>query len=414
MAEVALPNQPRWDQAWPAEVGIERARTLLRDTFGVNPDREVSAPGMVNVIGDHTDYNGGLTMSTVLPHRAWLAAAARSDNKIRVVCEGFGGPDGRGGVWAGDINNLEPGLITGWPARIASVFWALMERGYSGGGMDLAIVSCIPSRMGMSSSAAASAVVALAANELWGLALDTPAGRHELANACVEGEQVFVGDPDGGAPSGGLDLHTVLRCEPGDALVLDFSKPSPAATSLPLYFPEYGLRLLLIDTRVRPSSNSEISALRRAECLAAAQALGVGSLSEMSKRPRALQEISHLEDPILERRARHVFHENERVRLVASELSGTGPAHERFVAVGKAMFRSHASLDLDFDLSSELLNLTVDSAFANGALGAHLTGWGRGGGVLALVRKSEATIVANALDEVYQAEGLELPHYALL
>lgn len=405
---------PRWARAWGSDEGRERAWNLLRDTFGADAHKELSAPGMVNVIGDHTDYNHGLALPTVLRHRAYVAARPRRDNQVRVAYEGADAGAGAPAVWFGDLDNLVPGAVSGWPARIASVFWALLERGYSGGGMDIAIASCVPARMGMSSSTAASAATALVADELWGLALDTEDGRRELAEACVDGEQAFVGDPDGGAPTGGIDFHTVLRCAPGDAVLLDFATPSPSVLSIPLYFPEYGLSLMLIDTRVRPESNAGISSARRAECQAAAESLGVPSLRELEERPTALQEIAHLDDPVLMRRARHVFHENERVRLVFGELSGTGPAHERFVAVGKAMYRAHASLDLDFEISSDLLNMTVDSVFQEGALGAHLTGWGRGGAVLALVRKTEAERIAAALDEVYASRGLEPPHYALL
>lgn len=408
------PDSSRWSHAWSEAEGAARAWNLLRDTFGETAEHQSSAPGMVNLIGDHTDYNRGLSLSTVLPHRAYVAAAPRKDSQIRIVFDQGDALPGPGVAWFGDMDDLRPGEVTGWPARPASVFWALQERGFSGHGMSIAVTSCVPRRVGMSSSAALSAAVALMANEIWGLALDTTVGRVELAEACVEGEAAFVGQPDGGAPSGGLDLHAVLRCLPGEALLLDFDHSPPDALHTPMYFPEYGLTLLLIDTLVRPASNHEISAQRRAECAAAAAALGVSSLRELEMLSTPLQTIERLEDPILRKRARHVLHENDRVRLVMSELAGTGPAHERFVAVGKAMYRSHASLDLDFDLSSDVLNATVDAAFEAGALGAHLTGWGRGGAVLALVRRMEVRRVTDAIDATYEERGLPLPHYATL
>lgn len=408
------PDSSRWSHAWSEAEGAARAWNLLRDTFGETAEHQLSAPGMVNIIGDHTDYNRGLAMPTVLPHRAYVAAAPRTDSQIRIVFDEGDALPGPGVAWFGDIDDLHPGEVTGWPARPASVFWALQERGYSGHGMSIAVTSCVPRRVGMSSSAALSGAVALMANEIWGLALDTVQGRVELAEACVEGEAAFVGPSDGGAPSGGLDLHTVLRCQPGEALLLDFDHSPPEALHTPMYFPEYGLSLLWIDTLVRPGSNHEISATRRAECAAAARELGVSSLRELEKLPMPLREIERLEDPVLRRRARHVIHENDRVRLVLGELAGTGPAHERFVAVGKAMYRSHASLDVDFELSSELLNVTVDAAFEAGALGAHLTGWGRGGAVLALVRRNEVQRVTDAIDGAYTERELELPHYAIL
>jgi galactokinase len=404
----------RWSPAWTVEQGEQRAWELLRDTFGESADKVVSAPGMVNIIGDHTDYNGGLSLATVLAHRAYVAAKSRDDSKIRVVRRGVSEGASAGSVWYGDLEDLVPGHIPGWPARIASVLWSLMERGFSGTGMDIAIASSVPRQSGMSSSAAVSAGIALAANSLWRLALETESGRAEMAEACVEGESSFLGINEGGAPSGGLDLHTVLRCEPGEALLLDFIHSPPLAQHYPLYFPEYGLALMMIDTRVRPASNSEISAERRAECAQAASALGVASLRELELRPQPLRDVAVMTDELLRKRARHVLHENDRVRQVLRELAGTGPAHERFVAIGKCMYRSHASLDVDFDLSSELLNMTVEAAFQAGALGAHLTGWGRGGAVLALVRRSEAERLSRTLDDVYRDRGLDLPHYSIL
>ena len=408
------PDNSRWAPAWTVEEGEKRAWELLRDTFGESADAVVSAPGMVNIIGDHTDYNGGLSLATALAHRAFIAAKSRDDSVIRVVRKGVSEGANAGSVWYGDLNDLTPGAIPGWPARIASVFWALMERGFSGKGMDIAVASAVPRQSGMSSSAAVSAGIALAINHLWRLALETEQGRAELADACVDGESSFLGITEGGAPSGGLDLHTVLRCEPGEALLLDFFHSPPQVQHYPLYFPEYGLALMMVDTRVRPASNAEISAQRRAECAEAARDLGVRSLRELELRPQPLRDVALLTNEVSRKRARHVLHENDRVRQVIGELSGTGPAHERFVAIGKSLYRSHASQDVDFDLSSDLLNVTVEAAFQEGALGAHLTGWGRGGAVLTLVRRAEAERIARAIDQAYRDRGLDLPHYAIL
>lgn len=407
-------DSSRWSHAWTQEEGETRAWDLMRDTFGISADHMVSAPAMVNIIGDHTDYNAGLALPSVLAHRVYVAASARTDNQVRIVSESGESMSGPGPAWFGSLDDLQPGGVSGWPARPAGILWALRERGYSGGGMNIAIAGCVPRGSGMASSAALSGAIALTINELWGLALETPAGRTELSEACVEAEAAFVGTPDGGAPSGGLDIHTVLRCAPGEAVLFDFQQSPPEALHTPLYFPDYGLSLLWIDTMVRPESNREVSRERRAECAAAAAELGVKVLRELEDRPQPLRELEELSSPILRKRARHVLHENDRVRLVMGELAGTGPAHERFVAIGKAMYRSHASLDLDYDLSSELLNLTVDSAFEAGALGAHLTGWGRGGAVLALVRRTEVHKVAAAVDRVYEAKGLQLPRFAML
>ncbi len=128
----------------------------------------------------------------------------------------------------------------------------------------------------------------------------------------------------------------------------------------------------------------------------------------------ALARIEALDDPLLRKRARHVFTENERVELVFDELTGTAPAHERFVAIGKAMYRSHASLEVDFDVSNDALNLAVDVAFNAGALGARLAGSGRGGSVVALIRHTQAASTAQLIDEAFREEGFPRPSFALI
>ena len=149
-----------------------------------------------------------------------------------------------------------------------------------------------------------------------------------------------------------------------------------------------------------------------AQIASAAAALGVESIGALRSVPRALARIEALEDQLLRRRARHVFTENERVEVVRDELTGTAPAHERFVAVGKAMFRSHASLETDFDVSCEELNLAVDEAFKAGALGARLTGSGRGGSAVALMRRAQANKAAQLIDAAFARQGLPRPAFS--
>jgi galactokinase len=289
----------------------------------------------------------------------------------------------------------------------AGVLWALMERGYASTGLDLAFASCVPLSAGLSSSTALTAATALAANGLWGLALKTDINAVELADVCIDAENEVAG-----GATAGLAQHAIVRGSPGEALHLDFAASPPRATACPLNFAEYGLGLLLIDTGVPHTDHNDLVRERMSETSRAAAALGVESIGAMRSVPGALELIEALEDPLLSKRARHVFTENERVELVRDELTGTAPAHERFVAVGKAMFRSHASLETDFDVSCDTLNLAVDEAFRAGALGARLTGAGRGGSAVALMRRAQATTSASRIDARFRESDLPRPSFA--
>ena len=151
---------------------------------------------------------------------------------------------------------------------------------------------------------------------------------------------------------------------------------------------------------------------REAEIEAASQALGVANLRQLQDAPNGLARIEGIEDPVLRKRARHIFTENERVDLMRDELTGTAPAHERFVSVGKAMYRSHASLEMDLEVSCDELNTAVDTAFKAGALGARMVGAGGGGSAVALVRRTQAAEAARKIDSAFQSRGLARPGFA--
>ncbi len=381
----------------------------MRQTFGVDARYVWSAPGRVNIVGEFTDISHGISLTTLIPHRIFMAATPRQDSVVRISTDLLdeGGKELR--PWESDVDSLQSSAgHDGWTGYPAGVLWALLERGYSGRGMDIAITSCLPSAVGLSSSTALAAATALAANGLWGLALKTDINAVELAEVCMDASN----DVADGATAG-LAEHAVLRGSPGEALFLDFGESPPLATACPLSFAEYGLGLLIIDTQVSHPDQAKIIRERMAETDRAVEALGVASIGSMRDVPGSLARIEALDDPLLRKRARHVFTENERVELVRDELTGTGPAHERFVAVGKAMYRSHASLEVDFDVSGEALNLAVDVAFNVGALGARLLGTGRAGSAVALIRRSQATVAAQRIDAKFRDSGLPRPVFAL-
>jgi len=275
--------------------------------------------------------------------------------------------------------------------------------------MDLAFASCLPPSAGLFSSTALTAATALAANGVWGLGLKTGITGVEIAEACVDAQN----DAAGGATAG-LAQHGTVRGSPGEALHLSFATRPPLASACPLTLAEYGLGLLIVDTQVPHPDQARVVRKRMAETDRAVQALGVASIGAMQGVEGALARIEALDDPLLRKRARHVFTENDRVELVRDELTGTAPAHERFVAVGKAMYRSHASLEVDFDVSGDALNLAVDVAFKAGALGARMVGSGHGGSAVALVRHAQAASTAQLIDGAFRESGLPRPVFALV
>ncbi len=400
-------TEPRWLAAWSLEEGERRARARLRQAFGVEARHVWSAPGHLTIVGEYTDISQGVSLPAVIPHRTYVAAARRPDRVVRMATDL---PDATGAyspVWEGDLDSLLSRVDQNrWMAHPAGVLWALLERGYASTGMDLAFASCVPPSAGLSSSTALAAATALAANGLWGLALTTDITAVELAQVCIDAET----DMAGGATAG-LAQHAVLRCTPGQALHVDFAVDPPVATACPLTFAEYGLGLLVIDTGVAHADHDAVIRERVTQTRQAAQALGVDSIGALRTVPGGFARVEALDDPLLRKRARHVFTENERVELVRDELTGTAPAHERFVAVGKAMYRSHASLETDFDVSGDALNLAVDTAFKAGALGARLTGCGRGGSAVALVRRAQATGTAQAINAAFMQRALPRPAF---
>jgi galactokinase len=348
--------------------------------FGEQPEGVWFAPGRVNLIGEHTDYNGGFVLPFAL--RTGVAVAAGRDRAgITVWSRQRGGRPvtARGG-------GLVPGAVGGWTAYPLGMAWALGAAGHPPGGTAIAIDADLAIGAGLSSSAALECAVGLALAELHGLAVTRP----ELAALASQAENEFAG-----APTGIMDQSAALLCRAGHALLLDCR--SGASQDVPLDPGAAGLALLVIDTGVRHALNDGRYAARRRSCEQAARALGVASLRELTDRPEA---VSELADPELRRRARHVVTENRRV-LAAAELLWRG----ELAAVGPLLTDSHASLRDDFEVSWPHADVTVDSALAAGAAGARMTGGGFGGSVVALVPADQADQVTAAIAGAFARAG---------
>lgn len=400
-------SEPLWLEPWSIDEGSDRVRALFADAFEGDPDAVASSPGRATVIGDHTDYTRGLSLTAPVAHRTFVALRRRDDQALRMVSGNP--PPGEPVRWEGALDALAPGSGIDWPDYVSGVIWALIERGYPATGLDIAVVGCIPLEAGLGASASLTTGVARACDEAWGLALDSEAGAIELAELCWEAESAYVG-----FPCGRLDTHTVLRCAEDQAVVLDFATAPPTLTHYPLYFHDYGLRLLVIDTGERRDDWMDAFKRRSRDANLAAEALGVGSLRELADAPDGIERLALIEDPVLRMRARHVVTEDRRVQEAAAALGGVGPAHERFTEIGTLMLASHRSLRSDYEASTPQLDAAVDMAFAAGALGARLVGVGFGGGALALVRATDAARVADLVDAEFTRRGYAQPTFVLV
>ncbi|MEV4614389.1 galactokinase [Kitasatospora sp. NPDC049258] len=355
--------------------------TDFQSVFGAAPDGVWAAPGRVNLIGEHTDYNDGFVLPVALPHTAKATVRRRDDDLLRLYSEQG---DGRITELKAD---LEPAAVTGWASYPAAVVWALRQAGHPVGGLDVHIDSDVPGGAGLSSSAALECAVAAACDGLFGLGL----GPAELALLAQRAENEFVG-----VPCGVMDQMASMCCAEGRALFLDTRDLS--GRQVPLDLTGRGLRLLVVDTRVKHDLGDGAYAGLRAGCERAAALLDLPSLREV--RPAALDGALVQLPAELRPLVRHVVTENARVEqavalLDAGDLAGLGPI----------LTAGHASLRDDFRVSCPETDLVVRAAVEAGALGARMTGGGFGGSVLVLVAEPELERIASVVRAAFAAAG---------
>ncbi|GAB2454677.1 galactokinase [Nocardioides hungaricus] len=350
--------------------------------FGSSPTVVGRAPGRVNLIGEHTDYNRGLVLPVALPHATYAAVAPRADDTVRISSTSGASP------WSGTLGSLAS--ADGWAAYAAGVLWALRSAGVPVPGVDVMVHGTVPIGAGLSSSAALECSVAVAACAVAGVPLDRPL----VIDACVRAESEVAG-----APTGGMDQTVAMLASSGSALLIDFD----SGESWPVDLPLSALALLVTDTRVSHELTDGGYGSRREDCAAAAAALGVPSL-----RSASLADLDSIADERVRRRARHVVTEIGRVAAVAGALSAGS-----WDAVGSVFAQSHASMRDDFEISCAELDLAVSTAVAAGALGARMTGGGFGGSSVAIVPTSAVESVAAAIDSAFASAGFEAPQHLL-
>ncbi|WP_137291886.1 galactokinase [Nocardioides dongxiaopingii] len=343
-----------------------------------------TAPGRVNLIGEHTDYNDGLCLPIAIPYVTTVRATPRDDGRFRVVSAQQDGP---AGAWEGTLADAGPGRVEGWAAYAAGTLWALDRAGYDVPGLDLEVDSTVPVGAGLSSSAALEAAVAAAVVGSTGRDLDA-AVRRDLVAVCRRAESEVVG-----APTGGLDQSAVLLTRPDSALLLDFDGADPQV--VPFAPDADGLALVVVDTRVSHALTDGGYGSRREECDRAARALGVPSLRRAS-----LDAVEELDDDVLRRRARHVVTENVRVEQAVAAIGARD-----WTRLGLLFSASHLSMRDDFEISCPELDLVVDTAVGAGALGARMTGGGFGGSAIALVPLERVEACRRAINTAFALAG---------
>jgi galactokinase len=353
------------------------------DVVGAPPAGRWQAPGRVNLMGDHTDYNEGFVLPVAIDLRCTVAARPRTDGVLHVRSLQRGD--------AGPVPLDQLGSAQGWAAYALGTAWALLQEGLDLPGADLVLTSDVPSGAGLSSSAAVECAVAMALQDLAGSRLPL----RTVALAAQRAEAHVVG-----APVGVMDQMASLFGSADGALLLDCRSLDIRTVGLDL--DPLGLVLAVLDTRVSHDLAAGAYAERRRQCEQAALLLGVPALRDATE--RQVHDAAATLGPTLGARARHVVSEGARVHRVVEALE-----RDDVAALGPLFAASHASLRDDFGVSCPELDTAVAAAVSGGAVAARMTGGGFGGSVVALVPPDALETVARSCREAAQQAGHPLP-----
>ncbi|TMR09120.1 galactokinase [Nonomuraea turkmeniaca] len=356
-----------------------RVADAFRAAYGTSPQTVWHAPGRVNLIGEHTDYNDGFVLPFAVPWGVSAAVTPRTDKTVRLLSlQGHSEP----------VTIASHEESTGWTRYVVGVLAMLGDRV---AGADIAIDGTIPAGAGLSSSAALEVSVASALNDLHELGM-TPM---EIALLSQKAENGFVG-----VPSGILDQAASALCQEGHALFLDCR--SLASRTIPLDLASHGMSILIIDTQVHHEHSGGEYAKRRAECESAARKLGVPALRDVTDLAAALDRLQGDE----RKRTMHVVTENHRVEALIGLLRA-GAVTE----IGALLNASHLSLRDQYEVSSPELDVAVEAAVKGGARGARMTGGGFGGSAIALVADDRLESVRQSVVDAYAERGFQPPRF---
>jgi galactokinase len=340
------------------------------------------APGRINLIGEHTDYNLGFALPIALPQRT-IARLDPSDTDVLTV---------RSNQFDGAVAielDTRPGDVDGWAAYVAGVVWALREAGHPVRGGRLDVSSDVEIGAGLSSSAALECAALGAFVADGNLSLD----RIAQARLAQRAENEYVG-----APTGLLDQLSALFGASKHALLIDFREV--AVQQVPFDPEAVGATLLVMNSHAAHEHAGGEYAARRDSCERAARELGVESLREVAD----VDALDAVSDPVDARRARHIVSENARVLDFVAAMRESD-----LVAAGALMTASHVSMRDDFEITTTQLDAIAEAASATGAFGARMTGGGFGGCVIALVPTERVGAVGEAVEAAMRDGGYRAP-----
>jgi galactokinase len=365
---------------------ISRVIGDFSEKYGYEPSGVWSAPGRVNLIGEHTDYNEGFVFPFAINRHTFAAISLRADRVIR-VSSSFSPA-----THEIDLDEIRRNESNDWAAYPFGVAWALVQLGAeAASGFDCFIESDVPVGAGLSSSAAIECAVGFGLNDLWGAGFD----RKTLARAGQLAENEIVG-----APTGIMDQSASLLGEVDKGVFLDCQNLESQVVELG--FAAAGLELLIIDTKVAHRHADGGYASRRAACELGAETMGVSSLRGLSEAD--LPKAQELLDDVSFRRVRHVVTENQRVLETVNTLRNDGAQ-----AIGGLLYESHKSMRDDFEISVDELDAAVETALRHGAIGARMTGGGFGGAAIALTPIEKISEVTLAVLAEFENLGFAKP-----
>ena len=352
------------------------------DRFVEPPRWIVRAPGRVNLIGEHTDYNDGFVLPLAIDRAVWIGLRPREDRRIVVHSIDY---DETAEFRLDSLNNEK----AGWIEYLKGTSWSLQEAGYRLTGWEGVMAGDVPRGAGLSSSAALEMATARAFVAVG----DLPWEPATMAKLGQRAENQWVG-----VNCGIMDQLISAAGVANHALLIDCRSLATQAVSFPP-----GTAVVVLDTSTRRGLIDSAYNERRAQCEATAKFFQVPALRDVAI--EQLQQSADNLDPVTQRRARHVVTENDRT-LQAAEAMRRGDA----VEIGRLMIQSHESLRDDFEVSSEALNAMVDSALMHPACyGARMTGAGFGGCAVALIRAEAADDFASRTSAAYQQKTGNTP-----
>jgi galactokinase len=384
---------PDWVEPGDPERHADDVANAFAQAFAGVPDGVWSAPGRVNLMGEHVDYNGGPVLPMAIDHRTMVALSARSDDRVRLRSLQHKE------VFEADSVPEDPAQVEPWCRYVVGVHWAMRAQGWRLPGFDAVVDGRVPSGSGLSSSAALTCATALALHDLSlsrpepGAGDDGEHQRRALAEACVRAENEYAG-----APTGGMDQAVVLRAREGHALFLDCRDFEAQHVPVPA-----GAELLVVDTRTQHALTDGQYGGRREACERAVELLGLSRLTDIG--PGGLDDaLSRLPDSELRGVVRHVVTETERVHATVAHLR-----QGAWGALGPVMLASHASMRDEFGISTPELDLVVDAAVQAGACGARMTGGGFGGSAVVVCPDGSRDTVASQVAHAFARAGHRPP-----